>query len=517
MITDEAYKALEEAVGPEFVSKEPAVLDTYCWQTHISQGPEIWTTRPVAVVLPASTEEVQAVVRACIEHGLKYKPFSVGWGGFAGAGKEDVVQVDLRRMDRIVEIDEKNMYAVVEPFVVAGVLQAEAMKVGLNTHIIGAGPGHSPLASATSMMGTGWDGIYMSTSFRNLLGVEWVLPSGEVLRLGTLGSGSGWFSGDGPGPSLRGIMRGFVGASGGLGIFTKCAVKLFNYPGPPRPVTSGIVLDVKTEPLDNFGLYMCVFPDQETYAEATRKVGEAEIGYIHHKTSHPLLMAFLAPRFWRKVVGHGSLRDAILALRNQFTIILAADTQRELEYQKKALEAVASDQGGFVLDFAAFPSLQQVLWMGMVRSSVTPMVFRATGNYMVLYGADEAVDNQVQHENVGEPLVRKYTEQGTVLDELADDIWAPSYENVNRSHCEHILLFDHRDRDHGKAMVEQVAESETVAIENYLDPGFGIIAPDARKRFSPVAQNYNEYQKKILAALDERGVSDTTFYTDMPD
>jgi electron transfer flavoprotein alpha/beta subunit len=50
-----------------------------------------------------------------------------------------------------------------------------------------------------------------------------------------------------------------------------------------------------------------------------------------------------------------------------------------------------------------------------------------------------------------------------------------------------------------------------------LDSGFGIIAPHARKAFSPVAQNYNEYQKKILAALDEHGVSDTTFYTDVPD
>jgi len=517
MIADEAYQALEEAVGPEYVSREPAVLDGYSWQTHISQSPEIWTSRPESVVLPGSTEEVQAVVRACIRHRLKYKPFSVGWGGFCGAGRDGVVQVDLRRMDRILEIDEKNMYAVVEPFVIAGVLQAEAMKVGLNTHIIGAGPGHSPLASATSMMGTGWDGIYMSTSFRNLLGVEWVLPSGEALRLGTLGSGSGWFCGDGPGPSLRGIMRGFVGASGGLGIFTKCALKLFNYPGPPRPVTQGTLLDVRTEPLTHFGLHLCVFPDQERYADAVCKVGEAEIGYIHHKTSNPLLLTMLAPRFWRKLTACPNLGDAILALRNQFTLLLAADTQRELEYQKRVLEAIVSDQQGLVLDFGAFPSLQQMLWMGMIRSSLTPLVFRPTGNYMVIYGADNTVDNQVLHENVGEPLVRKWTEEGTVLDELADDIWAPTYENVNRAHLEHILLFDHRDRRQGEAMVEHVGESVAVALDRNLDPGFGIIDPRARKAFSPLAQDYNEYQKKILAALDENDVSDTTFYTDEAD
>ena len=42
-------------------------------------------------------------------------------------------------MDRILEIDEKNMFAVIEPYVIGATLQAEVMKVGLNTHIIGAG------------------------------------------------------------------------------------------------------------------------------------------------------------------------------------------------------------------------------------------------------------------------------------------------------------------------------------------------------------------------------------------
>jgi glycolate oxidase len=73
----------------------------------------------------------------------------------------------------------------------------------------------------------------MSYSPRNVLGVEWVLPDGELLRLGTPGCGEGWFSGDGPGPSLRGIMRGASGAFGGLGVFTACDIKLFKCPGTP--------------------------------------------------------------------------------------------------------------------------------------------------------------------------------------------------------------------------------------------------------------------------------------------
>ncbi len=232
MISDEAYEALQETVGEENVSREPAVLDSYAWQPFLNEDPELWTSRPEVVILPASTEEVQAVVKACGKHGLKFKALCTGWGVHAGPTSEGVVQIDLRRMDRILEIDEKNMYAVVEPYVSGAQLQAEVMKRGLNTHLIGAGPVCSPLASATSMHGVGHDGIYMSYSPRNVLGVEWVLPTGEVLYLGTPGSGMDWFCGDGPGPSLRGIMRGSSGAFGGLGGFTKCALKLSPWPGP---------------------------------------------------------------------------------------------------------------------------------------------------------------------------------------------------------------------------------------------------------------------------------------------
>ncbi|MFW6113984.1 MAG: FAD-binding oxidoreductase, partial [Actinomycetota bacterium] len=150
LITDEAYRELEGAVGPENASREPAVLDGYAWQPMINDDPAKWVKCPVAVVLPASTEEVQEVVRVCNRHGLRFKAFATGWGIYSGPTYDNVVQIELRRMNRILEIDERNMYAVVEPYVSGAQLQAEAMKVGLNTHIIGAGPVCSPLASATS-------------------------------------------------------------------------------------------------------------------------------------------------------------------------------------------------------------------------------------------------------------------------------------------------------------------------------------------------------------------------------
>ena len=139
MLTREAYESLEGVLGSENITQEPAILDSYAWQPAVNLAKEAWIDRPAAAVLPETVEEVRQIVRICNEHGVKYKAHSTGWASWGGPGKEGVLQIDLRRMNRIIEIDEKNMFAVVEPYVCCSQLQAEAMTRGLNCHIIGAG------------------------------------------------------------------------------------------------------------------------------------------------------------------------------------------------------------------------------------------------------------------------------------------------------------------------------------------------------------------------------------------
>ena len=203
-LSREIYQAFEDIVGPEYISDDPALLDSYTYPmatTSLHMGPcyNIFTPRGQAVLLPGSTEEVQAIVKLCNKYKIKFKASSTFWSpmGYPSEDK-NTIQLDMRRMDRILEIDEKNMFAVIEPHVIGSTLQAEAMKVGLNAHIHGPGCSCSPLASATSYGGMGPDGIFMGAGDEILLGVEWVMPNGDLIRLGSLGSGLGWFYGEGP-------------------------------------------------------------------------------------------------------------------------------------------------------------------------------------------------------------------------------------------------------------------------------------------------------------------------------
>jgi glycolate oxidase len=514
MISEDALRELEKALGPENVSTEPAVLDGYSWQPLMNTDPDIWVPRPAAAVLPSSTQEVQAVIKVCNKHSLRYKALSIGWGSFAGPGYEDVIQVDLRRMDRIVEIDEKNMYAVVEPYTSGAQLQAEAMQAGLNTHMIGAGPGASPLASATSGWGIGADGIYMSYSPRNVLGVEWVLPSGEIIELGTLGSGRGWFCGDGPGPSLRGIMRGWMGTFSGLGIFTRCALKLFNWPGPSSPEIEGLLFDVRTSIPDNFKVYLCIFPSWDRFSDAAYKIGEADMGYNLGKNAIGLFVSLMAPRLAEKISRAHALKGTLNALQHEFAILLAANSKGELDYQTGALAQIMSECQGVLLDVSDLSDLYDMLWWGIIRNSLPPLMFRPQGSFSAGFGVDESFDSQVLAGKLGEDIKQKWIDEDTMLDDMADDAWMAIHEGGMWAHCEEMWMYDPRNRRHTEALLPIALDFVQASLANSMGAGMLGLDPRVRKLISPLQGNYNLWQQKIHQAMDKNEVSDTTFYTD---
>jgi glycolate oxidase len=513
-IADEAYRDLEEAVGAENASREPGVLDGYAWQPTINDDPAKWMKRPVAVVLPGSTEEVQEVVRACNRHGLKFKAFSTGWGIYSGCTYDNVVQVDLRRMNRILEFDEKNMYVTIEPYVSGAQLQAEAMKRGLNNHIIGAGPACSPLASATSAFGVGWDSTYMSYGHRNLLGAEWVLPDGEILRVGAPDSGAGWFTPDGPGPSLRGIMRGSTGALSGLGIFTKCTLKLYNWPGPPQMKTEGVLLDSQTAPPKNLRFHLCFFPDRASLTEAVYKIGEAEIAYIFTRTAVGAYINTFAPHLLQRIAKTTALRDLLSkTVKWGCTVMMVGNSEEETAFQEEVLKRIVADYGGLSIEATRAPVIGPMMIMNFLRVSAIPMVFRSGGLFSTALARNEAWDTQMDWADKGEEIKKPWIESGGIIDDLADNPFMVLYENNCWGHCEEIFQYNARDPKHLASLEPLFVEFSVAAIEMCQEP---LSACDSRLReiISPMMGHYNQWQKRISEMMDGARAADTGMYCD---
>ncbi len=231
-ISKEAFNALEAVVGDKYISDDPAICEGYRsgpggYESglRLRKGNDDDTRRRD----PArNTEEVQRIVKICNRYKVPYVPYSTGfYGPRSHCHVENELLIDLKRLNDF-EIDEKHLYAVVGTGVIYSPFQQEAFNHGGYGIIGGGGAQASVIAN---LIGDGWSPLShrVGLPHRRILGTELVLPDGEIVKMGSLAVGDDPFWGDGPGPDLRGLLRGFTGLRGCLGIVTKMAVKLLPF------------------------------------------------------------------------------------------------------------------------------------------------------------------------------------------------------------------------------------------------------------------------------------------------
>lgn len=211
-------------VGESHVLMSEAVLNRY------SRSSGTHSTRPLAIVLPGKLEEVQEVVQIASRLNLPVYPISRGnnWGyGDACAVTDGHIILDLRRMDKIVEVNDRLAYAIVEPGVTQGQLSDYLREhhPGLIMDVTGAGPDTSVLGNVIER---GFGHTPIGDHFTSSAGYEVILADGSVVRTGFShfkDAKCGAIFKAGVGPSLDGLFT-----QSNLGIVTKMAVYL--YPKP---------------------------------------------------------------------------------------------------------------------------------------------------------------------------------------------------------------------------------------------------------------------------------------------
>ncbi|CAN5679572.1 FAD-linked oxidase C-terminal domain-containing protein [soil metagenome] len=183
---------------------------------------------PVAVVRAASTDEVQAVVRACLAHRTPVVARGAGTGLSGGANATaGCVVLSLDAMTAIKAIDELERYAVVEPGVVNDDLRAACAEHGL---WYPPDPASSPWSTIGGNVATNAGGlccVKYGVTRDYVMGMQVVTGTGDVVRLGrTTAKGVAGYD-------LAGLM---VGSEGTLGIITEIVVKLRPLQDPQRTI-----------------------------------------------------------------------------------------------------------------------------------------------------------------------------------------------------------------------------------------------------------------------------------------
>jgi len=220
MINQETFKKFEKIVGKERLKTSPEDRLTYAYDAYVQEF------LPEAILFPQSVQEVSEIMKLASAHRIFVTPRGAGSGLGAGSlAKRGGIVVCFTMMNRILEINTANRYAVVEPGLVISEFQKAVEKSNL---FYPPDPGSATVATmggAVAMNAGGMRGVKYGVTRDYLLGLEVVLPSGEVMKTGTVTAK------DVTGYDLTRLI---CGSEGTLALVTKITVRLLPKPKSKR-------------------------------------------------------------------------------------------------------------------------------------------------------------------------------------------------------------------------------------------------------------------------------------------
>ena len=393
------HKQLASIVGPDALLTAPHDLMLYEYDGSVDKA------LPEAVVFPSSTEEVVRIVRWAAENDLPVVARGSGTGLSGGAvAVEGGVILGFSRMKRIVEIDIPNQRAVVQPGVV---------NLDLSLAVASRGYYYAPDPSSQKACTIGGNvaensggphTLAYGVTTNHVLGLEVVLPSGEVLHTGGKAP-------DRPGYDLTGII---VGSEGTLGIVTEIVVRLVRLPEAVRTILA---------------VYNTVDDASDTVAEITaRAITPAALE----------MMDQLALQAVEEATHAGYPRDAAAVL-----LIELEGLRETVDVQAEEIGEVCRNHAAREVRRAQTEAERQLLWAGRKNA------FGAMGRIAKSFYVQDGV---IPRTKISETL-RFIREAGERYGLRIANVFHAGDGNLHP-----LILFDQRDREEYKRVVAAGAE-----------------------------------------------------------
>lgn len=216
-ITDADLQFFKSVTGNEFTLTDSATLDKYSRDE--TDGVQF---SPEVVLKPADTAQISAILKYCHEQHIPVHPRGAGTGLSANSlCVYGGVMLTTDRLNRILQIDERNLQVITEPGVITEHLQNTLQQKGLFYPVDPSSRGSSYIGGNVACNSGGPRAVKYGVVKDFVLNLEVVLPGGEVIWTGanTLKNSTGY-----------NLTQLFVGSEGTLGVVTKIVFKLLPYP-----------------------------------------------------------------------------------------------------------------------------------------------------------------------------------------------------------------------------------------------------------------------------------------------
>ncbi|MDU2063931.1 MAG: FAD-binding oxidoreductase [Sporomusaceae bacterium] len=306
-VTPEVIAELKSILGDKKVITDPDIMEPY---SHDEVPDSQYAHMPDVVVLPETTEEVSAVVKLANKYLIPLVPRAAGTGLACGVVPQlGGIVLSIEKMNRILEINEDSLYAVIEP----GVRTEEFQKEVKGKNLFYAG---DPCSGDSCFIGGnvatnagGNKAVKYGTTRHQVYALEVVMPNGEITTLG------GRLEKNTTGYNLEQLI---IGSEGTLGIITKITLKL-------KPLPANII-DL-----------LAIFPDVESAINIVGKIIKAGIT--------PTCVEFMdtitiqsVEKFLNEKLPHSDNGNYVI-------IQVEADTEDQLDEKSVTLDELCTDNG----------------------------------------------------------------------------------------------------------------------------------------------------------------------------
>jgi len=445
--------SLAEIVGEDYVSNREEEIYFY------ARDPGLMPAhKPDYVVVPKTAEEIQKIVKLANKEKIPLVPMGAGMAltGLIIPLKGGIV-IDMKRMNKILEVNEKARYVIVEGGTSHGVLKSHLEKnYPRLRHSIPDSPATATIAANVMIHGQGRLTQQYGFNSDMVTGLEIVLPSGEICKIGSCSISKEWFSKGAPFPDLSGLFLGWFGATG---IITKVGIKLY-----PRKKIRDVEIFI-TDKED-------IVPDIIYEITHTEMVEDINI------FAQPLPLIF---------------KD-----NHHITIFITGDTDEELEFKRKmiwnALDGfIKSKDGGFM----SVPPVMKPTILDMPQKSVSRFADVKRGGGFEYSGPII--------------LVEKYPECSRKVMELAakyDLSYSAMARIIGRGHCMMFgfaFTFNRADPDMMERVRKALHEGADFALEN-SGVFWKATVDEQRLAIERMDPNTRNLMKMIKNNLDPQGI-----------